>query len=155
MDGPAVPMSSFNLIRNPLRIGTWNVLSLNPNGHSELLARELSRLNVAIAGLQEVRWTGSGETSTDSYKLIWSGHESHRIQGVALAVHRKYVGSLTFWKPLGPRLMHARFKHSFGFISLFVCYAPTEAADQEAKDTFYQKLNSELGLSPAMTSRWF
>ena len=106
----------------------------------------LFRLNVAIAGLQEVRWTGSGETSTDSYKLIWSGHESHRIQGVALAVHRKYVGSLTFWKPLGPHLMHARFKHSFGFVSLFVCYAPTEAADQEAKDTFYQMLNNELRL---------
>ena len=55
---------------------------MNPTGHTTLLARELSRLNVAIAGLREVRWTGHGETSIDNYKLILSGHERDQIQGV-------------------------------------------------------------------------
>ena len=117
---------------------------MNPTGHPALLARELSRLNVSIAGLQEVRWIGSGESTVDNFKLIWSGHENHQIQGVALAIHRRFANALTFWKPLGPRLIYARLKHSFGFLSLFVCYAPTEAADLESKDSFYQLLNCEL-----------
>lgn len=127
-----------------MRIGTWNVLSLNSPGHPELLTTELTRLNVPIIGLQEVRWTGCGETDINEYKFLWSGHANHRVQGVALAVHKRYRSAITSWKPLGPRLLLVRLKHSHGFLSIFVSYAPTELAGEESKDAFYQQLSDEL-----------
>ena len=117
---------------------------MNHSGHSELLTAELSRLNISIVGLQEVRWTGCGETTLNGYKFIWSGHDCHRVQGVALVVHRRFVNAIVSWKQLGSRLLYVRFKHSHGFLSIFVCYAPTDLAEEEAKDAFYQQLSAEL-----------
>ena len=131
-------------MRKPTRIGTWNVLSLNPPGHTTLLSAELSRLNVCIAGLQEVRWTGSGELLQGDYKLLWSGHESHQIQGAALAINRRFASSIVSWRPLGSRMLYTRLRHNLGYISIFVCYAPTENSDLDTKDSFYHLLDDEL-----------
>ena len=125
------------------RFATWNVLSLNGPGKSELLDRELSKLNIAIAGLQEVRWQGSGELSLANYKLFWSGHD-FATRGVALAVRKDLVDCLTEWKPLGPRLIQARFRHTRGSFTLFSCYAPTNAATETEKDDFFSQLSSEV-----------
>ena len=135
---------SLNIMRNSIRIATWNVLTLNPPGHSTLLSAELSRLNVSIAGLQEARWLGSGETRAGDYKLLWSGHDSERIQGVALALDKTSASALSTWKPLGSRLLYARLKHSQGFLSIFVCYAPTDTSDDDLKATFYETLDHNL-----------
>ena len=121
------------------------MLSLNPPGHTTLLSEELSRLRISLAGLQEVRWLGHGETDiSDNFRLLWSGHEDSRIQGVALVIHRRFVPSIANWKPLGPRMLYVRLKHSQGYVSVFTCYAPTDNADSEAKELFYRQLKGEL-----------
>ena len=145
-DAPLVqsPILPVNIIRQPLRIATWNVLTLNPQGHDVLLATELARLRVSIAGLQEVRWTGHGEVDVGDYHILWSGQERLRIQGVALVVHKQHVSSIVDWKPISSRLIYARFKHSHGYLSIFSCYAPTDASDSDTKDEFYHLLREEI-----------
>lgn len=143
-DALSAQSSFLNLTRQSIRVATWNVLTLNHPGHSSLLSSELSRLNVAVAGLQEVRWISHGETDVDNYRILWSGHETNHIQGVALAIHSRYTSSIVSWKPISARLLYARIKHSFGHMSVFSCYAPTDIADAETKDTFYQQLQDEL-----------
>ena len=56
-----------------LQICTLNVKTLTAAGAATLLDRELTRLNIGIAGLQEVCWLGSGELSAGSRKFLWSG----------------------------------------------------------------------------------
>ena len=41
-------------------IGTWNVRSMN-QGKLEVVKQELARVNVAILGISELKWTGMGE----------------------------------------------------------------------------------------------
>ena len=125
------------------RFATWNVLSLNGHGKCELLDRELRRLNIAIAGLQEVRLKGSGELSLTNYKILWSGHDS-ATQGVALAIRKDLVNCLSEWKPIGPRLMQTRFRHTRGYFTIFSCYAPTNAASDVEKDDFFSQLSIEV-----------
>ena len=67
-------------------MATWNVLTLRQLGAPILLANELKRYNVAMAGLCEARWTGSGETLVNDYFFCWSGHETLHRRGVALAL---------------------------------------------------------------------
>lgn len=94
------------MLHHPIRAATWNVLILNPPGHTAPLAAKLFHLNIAIAGLQEVRWTGSGETSVGEYRMLWSGDNNHHIQGVVLAVHKKHTVAAVSWRPLDPRVLH-------------------------------------------------
>ena len=44
------------------------------------------------------------------------------------------------WKPINPRLMTARFEGKCTNLSVIVCYAPTNEAEDEKKDEFYMSL---------------
>jgi len=114
------------------------------HGHDTLLSTELKRLDISIAGLQEVRWVGSGEATVGDFKLLWSGNSTHHTKGVALCVHHRLASAIISWRPVTPRLLCARLRHTFGHISIFVCYAPTDVADDQAKDEFYATIEAEL-----------
>jgi len=61
-----------------LRVATWNVLFMNREGSAELVANELSRLSVTVAGLTEVRWPGSGTHVSNDYSYHWSGRDEKK-----------------------------------------------------------------------------
>ena len=42
-------------LRQSIRVGAWNVLSLREDDHLSLLSSELQHLNISIAALSEVR----------------------------------------------------------------------------------------------------
>lgn len=54
-----------------LKIGTWNVRTMNKEGKRENLEREMKKQNIDILGLSEVRWTGDGEVIIGDYKMIY------------------------------------------------------------------------------------
>ena len=45
-------------------IGTWNVRSMNQS-ELELVRQEMSRVNVDILGISELKWTGMDEFNSD------------------------------------------------------------------------------------------
>ncbi|CAJ1055441.1 hypothetical protein C0Q70_14465 [Xyrichtys novacula] len=80
--------------KNPLkmkaktRIGTWNIRTLYESSKSAQVASEMKRYNIALLGLSESRWNGSGQTRlTSGETIICPGHEDlghDHTQGVAL-----------------------------------------------------------------------
>ena len=47
------------------------------------------------------------------------------------------------WKPSGSKLLKARFNSKYTKLTVIVCYAPIEDADEEAdKDAFYDQLQA-------------
>ena len=46
-------------------MGTWNVRSMN-QGKLEVIKQEMTRMNVDILGINELRWTGMGEFNSDT-----------------------------------------------------------------------------------------
>ena len=71
---PSKPKSTSKiaLAKKGLRVCTFNVRTLNDTRAPKFLARELSRLDISIAGLQEVCFPGQGEMSVDGYEIVWS-----------------------------------------------------------------------------------
>ena len=69
-------------------IGTWNVRSMN-QGELEVVKQEMTRVNMAILGISELRWTGMGEFNSDDHFIYYCGQESFRRNGVALIVKRE------------------------------------------------------------------
>ena len=51
-------------------IGTWNVRSMN-QGKLEVSKQEMSRLNINILGISELKWTGMGEFNSDDHYIYY------------------------------------------------------------------------------------
>ena len=69
-------------------IGTWNVRSIK-QGTSEVVKQEMTRVNVDILGISELRWTGMGEFNSDNHYIYYCGQESLRRNGVAIIVNKR------------------------------------------------------------------
>ena len=69
-------------------IGTWNVRSIN-QGKLEVAKQEMSRVNVNILGISELKWTGMGEFNSDDDYIYSCGKESLRRNGVVIMVNKR------------------------------------------------------------------
>ena len=136
--------------RSSVRIGCWNVQTMFQAGKTEIVLNEMIRYQAQILGLSETRWIGTGEENLrEGVKLIYSGHSqqnARHTQGVAFMLSKSAQKSLKSWEPHGPRIIEAFFKTSMKNIDLRVvmCYAPTNEAEDTAKDDFYRKLESVI-----------
>ena len=69
-------------------IRTWNVRSMN-QGKLEVVKQEMTRMNINILGISELRWTGMGEFNSDDHHFYYCGQESLKRNGVAIIVSRR------------------------------------------------------------------
>ena len=58
-------------------------------GKLEVVKQEMSRVNIDILGISELKWTGMGEFNSDDHYIYYHGQESLRRNGVALTVNKK------------------------------------------------------------------
>ena len=69
-------------------IGTWNVRSMN-QGKLQVVKQEVTRVNIDILGINELRWTGMGEFNSDDHYIYYCGQESLRRNGVAIIINKR------------------------------------------------------------------
>ena len=69
-------------------IGIWNGRSMN-QGKLEVVKQEMTRVNIDILGISELRWTGMVEFNSDDHYIYYCGQKSLRRNGVALIVNKR------------------------------------------------------------------
>ena len=69
-------------------IGTWNVRPMN-QGKLEVVKCEMTRVNVNILGISELKWTWMGEFNSDDHYIYYCGQKSLRRNGVAIIVNKR------------------------------------------------------------------
>ena len=79
--------SKVRRYREQYCIGTWNVRSMNQD-KLEVVKQEMTRVNVDIVGISELKWTGMGEFNSDDHYIYYCGQESLRRNGVAIMVNK-------------------------------------------------------------------
>ena len=67
-------------------IGTWDVSN---QGKLEVVKQETIRVNIAILGISELRWTGMGEFNSDDHYINYCGQEPLRRNGVAIIINKR------------------------------------------------------------------
>ena len=129
--------------------------SNRPERRSALIAHELSRLDVDIAALSEVRFSeeGSLQEQGAGYTLFWSGKPAaeRRLAGVGFMLKTSIASKLENL-PTGhsDRIMSMRLPlKNKQHATLFSVYAPTLQADPAEKDMFYSELRRLLQSTPA------
>ena len=55
-------------------IGTWNLRSVN-QGKLEVVKQEMTRVNIDVLGISELRWTRMGEFNSDDHYIYYCGQE--------------------------------------------------------------------------------
>ena len=104
---------------------------------------------MGFLGLEEVRWTGCGEVSTDEGHKIWFSEDSSVHQhGVAFLVNKKRVNSVLSCTPISSRLISIRIAAKPHNITLIQVYAPTLDYNEEDIEEFYEELPSILKITP-------
>ena len=58
-------------------------------GKLDVVKQEMTRLNVNILGISELKWNGMGEYNSDDHFIYSCGQESLRRNGVALIVNKR------------------------------------------------------------------
>jgi exonuclease III len=63
-----------------MRFGTWNVRSMYRAGSLRAVAKEISKCNLDLVGVQEVRWDGGATEPEGEYTFFYGkGNENHEL----------------------------------------------------------------------------
>lgn len=140
---------------------TWNVRTMNAGSKVELqqmddlrktavIDRELHRMNVGIAALQETRLPGNGSLREANYTFFWKGREPEepRQHGVGFAINNSLLSSIEPPSGGSERLLSLRLNTSVGRVTILCAYAPTLTATDEIKDQFYNELDDYIRRVP-------
>ena len=80
--------SKIPCCREQYCIGTWIVRFTNQS-KLEVVKQEMTRVNIDILGISELRWTGMGEFKSGDHYIYNCGQESLRRNGVDIIVNER------------------------------------------------------------------
>ena len=117
-------------------------------GKLEVVKQETARVNVAILGINELRWTGMGEFNSDDHYIYYCRQESLRRNEVAIIVNKRVRNAVLTCNLKNDRMISVRFQGKPFNISVIQVYAPTSNAEQAEVEWFYEDLQDLLELTP-------
>ena len=118
-------------------IGTWNVRSMN-QGKLEVVKQEMTRVNIDILGIGELRWTRMGEFNSDDHYIYYCGQKSLRRNGVALIVKKRAWNAVLGYSFKNDRMITVHFQSKPFHITVIQVYAPTTNAKETEVEWFYE-----------------
>ena len=129
---------------------TSDLQHLDDSRKTAIINKELARLNIDVACLQETRLADSSSLRESDYTFYWQGlsHDEPRQHGVGFAIRNSLI--TTTEPPTGgtERILTLRIKTVSGFTNIFSVYAPTLTSTSETKDQFYSALDEALAKVP-------
>ena len=106
-------------------------------GKLEVVKQEMTRVNVDILGIRELKWTGMGEFNSDDHYVYYCGQDSLRRNGVAIMVNKRVRNAVLGCNLKNDRMITVHFRGKPFNIMVIQVYAPTSKAEVER---FYEDL---------------
>ena len=79
-------------------------------GKLEVVKQEMTRVNVNILGISELKWTGMGEFNSDDHYIHYCRQESLRRNGVAIMVNKRVRNAVLGCNLKNNRVISVRFQ---------------------------------------------
>ena len=109
-------------------------------GKLEVVKQGMTRVNINILGISELRWTGMGEFYSDNHYIYYCGQESLRRNGVAIIVNKRVQNAVTGCNLKNNRMISVHFQGKPFNITIIQVYASTSNAEEAEVGWFYEDL---------------
>ena len=117
-------------------------------GKLEVVKQEMTRVNINILGIRELRWTGMGEFNSDDHYIYYCWQESLRRNGVAIRVTKSIQNAVLGYNLKNERMISVCFQGKPFSITVIKVYALTSNAEEAEVEQFYEDLQDLLELIP-------
>ena len=117
-------------------------------GKLEVVKQEMTRVNINILGIRELRWTGMGEFNSDDHYIYYCWQESLRRNGVAIRVTKSIQNAVLGCNLKNERMISVCFQGKPFSITVIKVYALTSNAEEAEVEQFYEDLQDLLELIP-------
>ena len=117
-------------------------------GKLEVVKQEMSRVNIDVLGISELKWTGMGEFNSDDHYIYYCGQESLRRYGVAFIVNRRVRNAVFGCNLKNGRMISVYFQGKPFNSTVIQVYAPNTNAKEAEVEQFYEDLQDLLELTP-------
>ena len=108
----------------------------------------MTRVNIDILGISELRWTGVGEFNSDDHYIYYCGQESLRRNGVVNIVNKRVWNAVLGCNLKNGRIISVHFQAKLFNITVIQVYALTSNAEEAEVERFYEDLQDLLELTP-------
>ena len=117
-------------------------------GKLEVVKQEMTRVNINILGISELKWTAMGEFNSSDHYIYYCGQESLRRNGVAIIVNKRVQSAVPGCNLKNDRIISVRFQCKPFNITVIQVYAPTSNAEEAEVERFCEDLQDLLELTP-------
>ena len=117
-------------------------------GKLEVVKQEMTRVNIDILGISELRWTEMGEFNSDDHYIYYCGQESLRRNRVAIIVNKRVWNAVLGCDLKNDRMISLHFQGKPFSITVIQVHAPTSNAEEAEVERFYEDLQDLLELTP-------
>lgn len=134
---------SLGLKDRSMKIGTWNVRTMNRAGKLENVKEEMRRNKLNILGLSEMRWKGNGDFISEQFRVIYAGGEDGQ-RGVGIVLDSdaaKRVGEI---ERFSERMIMVKVQAEPVNMVVIQLYMPTSDHKDEEVELMYEKLEEIL-----------
>ena len=90
----------------------------------------MTRVNVDILGISELKWTGMCEFNSDDHYIYYCGQESLRRNEVAIIINKRVQNAVFGYNLKNNRMISLRFQGKPLNITVIQAYAPTSNAEE-------------------------
>ena len=100
-------------------------------GKLEVVKQEMTRVNIDILRISELKWTGMDEFNSDDHYIYFCGQECLRRNGVAIIVNKRVQNAVLGCNLKNDRMISVRFQGKPFTLRVIQVYAPTSNAEVE------------------------
>ena len=105
-----------------------------------MVKQEMTRVNIDILGISELRWTGMGEFNSDDHCIYYCGQEPLRRNGVAIIVNKRVQNTVLGCNLKNDRMISVPFQGKPFNIMVIQVYALSSNAEEAEVEWFYEDL---------------
>ena len=106
----------------------------------KVVKQEMTRVNIDILGISELRWTGMGEFNSDDHYIYYYGQKSLRRNGIAIIVNNRVRNAVLGCNFKNHRMTAVHFQGKPFDIKVIQVYALTSNAEEAEAEQFYEDL---------------
>ena len=117
-------------------------------GKLGVVKQEMTRVNVNILGISELKQTGMGEFNSDYHYVYYCGQESLRRNGIAIMVNKRVQNGILGCNLKNDRIISVCFQWKLFNIMVMQAYALTSNTEEAVVEWFYEDLQDLLELTP-------